>query len=299
MNATVPLEEALPWSPGIPRRVLVCDSVQTDGRFLLHTMAAQVLLKTGRVLWLGCSPVTDTQVATALKKIGCDAAALYLRDKVKSKNLSIRSLSTEISAKVLDDPQFDAESYLKEVYGQAKTWIQEQEPDNAAGSASLSWVLLDDLSALASIVGEKVVHCFIESLSAFSNRLRHENNSFGLVIRCSHDFDQTLNKIGDEEKDNSGWIGAGGVAQRQMLKEHYQAWIPWERSIESVDAIVDVIPLTSGYSREAHGRLVFSESPTGRGWGNRSKQQTQNAWNKLVINYSFNDNGVRAIRLRA
>ena len=66
-----------------------------------------------------------------------------------------------------------------------------------------------------------------------------------------------------------------------------------------VDTIVDVIPLISGYSREAHGRLVFSECPGGRGWGDSSKQQPQSAsWNKLVINYSLNDNGVRAIRLR-
>lgn len=294
MNSTVPLDEALPWSPGIERKVLVCDSIETDGRFLLHTMAKQILASNNQVLWVTCSPITTRQVATSLKKIGCDMAAVYLRDPSKSKNLTIRSLTMEISNKSLEDPQFDAETYLKDVYGQLKQWIREQDQT----ISTPCWIFLDDVSSLASILGDRLVYCFLDSLFAFSARLG--KNSFGMIVRCSQDLDQTLTRAGDEEKDNTGWVGAGGLAHRQKLKENQRNFVPWERSIGPVDTIVDVIPLISGYSREAHGRLVFSECPGGRGWGDSSKQQPQSAsWNKLVINYSLNDNGVRAIRLRA
>jgi hypothetical protein len=308
MNAnTVPLDEALPWSPSIPRTILVCDSIETDGRFVLYTIATQILKSKqgGRVLWLTGSPVTDRQVAMALKKSGCDVAAAYLRDASKSQNLKIQSLAAEVAATTLllsledaDDKEFHAETFLKQIYKQVKTWLQEGE----GSDDGLSWVLLDDVSSLAAILGEKIVFCFIDSLNALAMRWQDNTNAFGIVIRCSHDLDQTLHKRAtniDEEKDQTGWMGAGGLGHKQQLKHNQQDWIPWERSLnESVDAIVDVVPLTSGYSREAHGRLIFSECPSGRGWGKQQPQKNNTSWNELVINYCLHDNGVRAIRLR-
>jgi hypothetical protein len=301
-TTTVPLDEALPWSPSIPRTILVCDSIETDGRFVLYTLATQILKKQvcGRVLWLTGSPVTDRQVAMALKKSGCDVAAAYLRDASKShQNLKIQSLAADVATTLLsleeeEEKEFDPETFLKQIYKQVKTWLQD-----GKSSEGLSWVLLDDVSSLAAIFGEKIVFCFIDSLNALAMRWQG-TNAFGMVIRCSHDLDQTLNKRAtdiDEEKDQTGWMGAGGLGHKQQLKHNQQHWIPWERSInESVDAIVDVVPLTSGYSREAHGRLIFSECPSGRGWG--APQKNTSSWNELVINYCLHDNGVRAIRLR-
>jgi hypothetical protein len=294
--SSVPLTEALPWSPKCNRKVLVCDSVETDGRFLLHTLCTQVLAGNGRVLWLTGGPVTETQVATGLKKIGCDAATGYLRNGA-SPSLNIKSLAVEIATQTLvpvaDQAAWNAEVYLKKIYQYIKTWIQQQ--DDSKGP---SWVLLDDVSALASLVGERLVYCFVDSLSALASRLGE--HSFGLMIRCSHDVDQEFLKEQalNDNNTNSGWVGAGGQSRDLQRQE----WIPWERHlVELADGIVDVVPLTSGYSREAHGRLIFSERPGGRGWGDGNTsgvQATSTPWNKLVINYCIQDNGVRAIRLR-
>jgi hypothetical protein len=293
--SSVPLTEALPWSPKCNRKVLVCDSVETDGRFLLHTLCTQALAGNGRVLWLTGGPVTETQVATGLKKIGCDAATGYLRNGA-SPSLNIKSLAVEIATQTLvadDDQAWNAEAYLKKIYKDIKTWVQQQ--DDSKGP---SWVLLDDVSALASLVGERLVYCFVDSLSALASRLGE--HSFGLMIRCSHDVDQEFLKEQalNDNNTNPGWVGAGGQSRDLQRQE----WIPWERHlVELADGIVDVVPLTSGYSREAHGRLIFSEQPGGRGWsdGNSSSTQaTSTPWNKLVINYCIQDNGVRAIRLR-
>ena len=131
-----------------------------------------------------------------------------------------------------------------------------------------------------------------------------------------------LHKIeGNEKKDQSGWFGAGGLSHKQATHDTlYRSFVPWERAMEeSVDAIIDVLPLLSGFSREAHGRLIFSETANGRGWKNsqnrnsrvsastgppskptsRSNTANSSNWNKLIFNYRMQDNGARAIRLRA
>lgn len=346
MNATVPLEEALPWSTEIPRKILICDSIETDGSFLLHTFAGQILKGGGgsiggssdatttttggggggggqnHLWWLTARPSTDRQVATALKKIGCDVAASYLRKPAAvgltadlqnhhqhSRRLKITSLTTEIASKILetddddDGPAFDGETYLKEIYKQIKSWATLRQDSSKA----TFWVFLDDMSSLASTLGdEALVYQFVDSIHALATR----SKNLGTVVRCSYEQDQTLLKAAQlgEAQDMTGWLGAGGMAQKQETKHLNQTWIPWERTIESMDTVVDVIPLSSGYSREAHGRLVFSEYPGGRGWGgtatgSKTKQgpmvaPSASAWNKFVINYCLQDNGVRAIRLR-
>ena len=307
MNATVPLEEVLPCSSRVARKILVCDSVETDGRFLLYTMSKQILAANGRVLWLVGSPVTENQVAMGLKKMGCEAAAAYLRDPNKNLNLNIRSLVSEIATRSLEEEEekeedWNHEQFLKEIYSDIKRWIQELDE-----SSTPCWILLDDVSCLATLLGQSLVYKFIESCcAAASTRM---NPSIGIMIRCSNTLDQQVlyTTDGDFEKDKSGWIGAGGLASRQTIREKQKQSIPWERSLaESVDGIVDVLPLTSGYSREAHGRIIFSEVPGARGWGqsNHTSQHviqstTSSAtWNKLLFNYCIHDNGVRAIRLR-
>jgi hypothetical protein len=299
MNTTVPLGEALPWSSGLPRNILICDTVESDGRFVLHTMATQALKTNNcKLFWLACGPVTDRQIATALRKIGCDVAASYLRDTTASnKSLKIKSLSNEIAAGVLSSNTFDPQVWLRELYQEIKTWVKSEND----GSRVPCWLFLDDISSLGTLLGESLVFSFLDSLLSLASSSVDEG--FGVAVRCSHDLDYALSKRAKEEgNDNSGWLGEGGVAHKQNLARHQSEWIPWERCIESqMDAIVDVLPLTSGYSREAHGRLIFSECPTGRGWGVESKTIVNPGarWNEFLINYCLNDNGVRAIRLRA
>jgi len=409
MNAnTVPLQEVLPWSPEIPRNILICDSIETDGGFVLSTMVAQLFSSSSwslplpspssaslttsatgynnrrhkiptRALWLSGNSSTERQVASTLKKMGCDVGAPYLRKEYSGdSNLTIRSLAVEIADRILinqieggiksemygnEDKQmkypseyFDRETYLKQIYEEIKAWINYND-DNAENDNNdsdftnhssvdekenlelgPSWVILDDVTALASILGETLVYRFVESLVSLLCRQSINDTSArstkcGLIIRCSGDVDQMSYKIGNNEgNDHSGWVGAGGLAHKKAFNDMTRLkLIPWERALEeSVDAIVDVLPLSSGFSREAHGRLIFSETPNGRGWGRKFQQsnnksnisasqsrprrsmdgpiatktistssETNNNWNKSIFNYSIQDNGARAIRLRA
>jgi hypothetical protein len=343
MNSnTIPLQDVIPWSPNTPRNILVCDSVETDGSFVLSTMAAHLFSSTlpsssgmqtkgidrqqiswSRALWLCGNASTKRQVASALKKLGCDAGAAYLRNDNKHVNnshngLKIRSLALEIADRILasnnsedskDGCDFDRDLYLKTVFNDVKAWA-DNIPDNKSESVS-SWIIVDDVTALASILGDRLVYCFIErliSLAKASGTL--STQKCGVIIRCSGDLDQMLYRIeSNERKDHSGWFGTGGLSHKQAIHDKlYRTFVPWERAVEeSVDAIIDVLPLLSGFSREAHGRLIFSETPNGRGWKNfhsRSSNPPHNRtkstdWNKLIFNFRIQDNGARAIRLRA
>ncbi len=302
MNATIPLEQALPWSHEIPRTILIGDSIETDGRFLLHTFASQALKGGQHLWWLTASAVTDRQIATALKKIGCDVATSYLRNNDGTSLLKITSMTMDLANQALeskDRPFLDGEAYLKDLYKQIKSWLSV----NAEETHSSSWLLVDDISSLAAMLGDEVlVFQFVDSICSLA--MRHQN--LGVIIRYSNELDQTLLKAAQIEavQDKTGWLGAGGLAQKQEIKHLHQTWIPWERNIESIDIMVDVVPLSSGYSREAHGRLVFSEYPGGRGWATSGATKlganaapSTSLWNKFVINYCLQDGGVRAIRL--
>ena len=380
MNAnTVPLQDVLPWRPDIPRNILICDSIETDGSFLISTMVAQLFSSSSssssssslpasasasgcidqhtrknlptRALWLSGNSSTERQVASTLKKLGCDAGAPYLRKEYSgNSNLTIRSLAVEITNRIIHTNQeknnqdgmigsdtdendgkfFDSEAYLKQIYKEIKAWINYNNDDSNDNDKNtdfcMSWIVLDDVTALSSILGETLVYCFVESLLSLLCQQNDKDTSVkstqcGLIIRCSGDVDQMSYKIsGNEDNDHSGWAGAGGFAHKIAINDTlHQTLIPWERALEeSVDTIVDILPLPSGFSREAHGRLIFSETPNGRGWGrnihksdNKSSisassqsrmstsSKTSTNWNKLIFNYSIQDNGARAIRLRA
>jgi hypothetical protein len=363
MNASsVPLEEALPWSIEKARTVLIYDSVETDGRFLLYTLAKQVLTTpattttattsgggswnseagpaSGRVLWLECAPVSNQQVATGLKKIGCDAAATYLRghnNNPRSSTLSsssalspltIRSLGVEVGASVMSSTSLDGnidgaktaeetvkwngEAFLIGLYKQVKQWLAEEQkhPDRRRLP---SWIILDDVSSLAMMLGDsRPVYKFVDSLNGLSSLI-----GFGLAIRCSHDVDQEFykqkqldgqNRNNNDNAANVGWVGLGGLCNNDNNNQIH-GYVPWERYLtELADGIVDVMPLTSGYSREVHGRLIFTVHPVGRGWNEpsvgagggtrRNNHDNGLLWTSLAINYAIADNGVRAIRLR-
>ncbi|CAJ1954385.1 unnamed protein product [Cylindrotheca closterium] len=317
MNANIPLEEVFPFSPRVARKVLICDSIETDGRFVCYTYAKQAVNATCPVLWLLGTPVTEMQVATGLKKMGCDAGASYLRDESLTsagggnKTLTIRSLASELATATLDlkddeEEEWSEEAFLKQLYQQAKEWLLEK-LELASTTDSPCWIILDDMSTLATMLSESLVYQFIDTLIALVSRLG-KMDQVGILIRVSNQLDQTLLNQSEEDfiKDQSGWVGAGGLALRLARRQDQQDWIPWERSLlESMDGVVDVLPLASGYSREAHGRLIFSELPSGRGWSESSTNTTvattssaTTAWNKLVFNYCIHDNGVKAIRLR-
>ena len=269
--ASVPLTDALPWDDDGDDKsastILVCDLIETDGRFLLYTVATSPKKV---VLWLGCGSVSSKQIATALKKMGSDAAASILkRNEYSSRKipLHIHSLSVEMAERLLrqDGRTFDGQLYLKEVYNRIKTWIQLRSSEE---SALLSCIILDDVSALATLLGNALVYCFVASVRA----LCRSRNNARLFMRCSHDAEYLA-------RENSiipaSWIGAGG-------QDHAISSLS-SQLVELADYVVDVLPLASGYSREAHGRLIFTSSI----------KKTP-----LMLNYCLHESSVSAIRLQ-
>lgn len=274
-SASVPLMDALPWPHSDNNTCwLVCDSVETDGRFLLHSLATCTLKQAQKVYWLACGPWTSQLIATALKKMGCDAASLYLRDSF-SGPLHIQSITVDIATKLEEhNDEFDVEVYIKELYRSIDTWIH-QNADHGA------LIVIDDASALACLVGERLTFCLLQSLRALQAR-----NNFNFILKCSQDYDMDMLQQEDTSKVRPGgspnvdWVGAGGGTSNDAV-----LYVPWERSlVELADTIVNVEPLASGYSREAHGRLVVMDSSS--------------FMTPIVLNYCCQDSAVSAIRLR-
>jgi hypothetical protein len=251
------LIDCLPWNPAAHRRILVSDSIQTDGRFLLHTLASQVLGSNndnGRILWVSGAPLTSKHIASALKKLGCEAATSYLRNK-NTESLIIKPLAVDMANKFLDDQSAATpESVIRETYQEVISWLSNLRKEVHQGPR---WLILDELSSLS--LDERVLYSFVSSI-AFQSA---NNNDFGVLMRVSYDHDQDfLHKTAEGGTNSSvGWLGSGG--DRRETEER----IPWERSLEElVDGVVHVVPLFSGFSaRDAHGRLTFSERAGGLG----------------------------------
>ncbi len=78
------------------------------------------------------------------------------------------------------------------------------------------------MSSLAAIFGEEIIFCFIDGLHALAMRWQ-DTNTFGMVLRCSHDLEQMLDIRAtniDEEKDHTGWMGTGGLGHKQQLRHN-------------------------------------------------------------------------------
>jgi hypothetical protein len=278
MTASVPLTDVLPsWDDGnTASTILVCDSLQTDGRFLFSTVAASSVMK--NVLWLGCGSQSSKQIATSLKKLGLDSASTFMKqslhetdddDNFWKRPLHIHSLTVEMSERLLMEEavSFDGQAYLKEIYNRIRIWLQ------SSSESSFCCVILDDVSALATLLGDALIYCFVASVRALCR-----TTSATFFLRCWHDAEQSTKPL-----PVVTWIGAGGRSTVHSLSSQL---------VEIADYIVDTIPLASGGSREAHGRLVISATRRGTATSNNNNRPV------LVVNYCLQDTIVTAIRLQ-
>ena len=256
----VPLPDVLPWADALPpqRTVLINDSVGTDGRFLLHTLACQTLRggggagaagasapspsSGGRVLWLGCTPASVKQIASALKKIGCDASLTMAAtigssgrgngniSSAKSRRLEIVPIMLEAATTILSSNEEEEKNeartsltsgYLQKLYRRIKSWL-----DESSSPQQPNLIVVDDATGLATIFGPRNVEFFLRQVRSLSLR----QGCASMAVLCSTDADQdryltaaaregggvAVNVAGGGSA-KSTWIGAGsdGMAVEQ------------------------------------------------------------------------------------
>mmetsp|Transcript_61130 Transcript_61130/g.72573 ORF Transcript_61130/g.72573 Transcript_61130/m.72573 type:complete len:341 (+) Transcript_61130:70-1092(+) len=336
---TSKLVNSLPWEPNSPpsggRTLLICDSIETDGRFVLHTIASQYLSQSKigtksptvrnsnsnkvhhHVIWISCGSSTERQVTTALKKVGCDDTSPSIRSLSSEKrSFCFIHVANELATMLETNPNVPTEKiecYLKNLYFHICSWIDEKAQDKSDNPDANNQnnttetpenrvlVVIDDLSSLSCLFSQLTTHAFLQKLST-SKRVSC------IAARCSLDLDQEeLTKtVGGSNHQDGGWVGAGGNAV-SIGDDDLTTVTAWERSLaELADGIIDVIPLPSGVSREAHGRLVFTERVGGRGWcdhsvrsGTSVNRRVEPLSSAYVLNFWVGDSGVKATRLRA
>jgi hypothetical protein len=284
--------------------------VQSDAR----------LGKRHRVLWLSSKPVTPRHIVNGLKKIGLtkadeltaeapprtkaaantnDATVTSPSPESGHPNLVVRSVMEELGAAVLkqgrhvpsgDDlslrfSAMDRVEFVKrELYGSIWDWVskgeaskggeskRDGEGNTSATSSSTSWIVMDDVDTLAALLGERLVSGLIQSVQALA-----VSRNVGLVIQCCSSDDEN-----SEDHGSSGrWVGASGTVRGSGFDGDEVQLSPL--MAELADYMVDVCPLKSGPTREAHGRLVLT---------------TMRDMTSAHFNYCLADNRATAIRIR-
>jgi hypothetical protein len=86
--------------------------------------------------------------------------------------LTIRSLAKDISKKIeTEGDNLDMQLFTKQVYREAKQWLQEQSKSESSDNETMPWIILDDVSALGALVGERLAYGLVLSLNALAVKL--------------------------------------------------------------------------------------------------------------------------------
>lgn len=224
--------------------VLVTDTIEADGRFILCHFAA----KHPSVLWLACGADSQEKtIRSAIRKLD-----------TSEQDVTVQSIPTLLE-EMYEEDHDELETLLSANH--ILKLIQDWKPAVQEGHQPL--LIIDDLSILSTLMGERETY-----LLAYWARDLSLVRNFCLVMRSlgtdEAAFQQPIN-----------YFGAGGDAA-------VSSEVHWEAGItELADQIVDVRPLTSGYSRDAQGRFIVTDA----------KQRQQRIYNYLLL-----DNDIRVFR---
>ena len=251
MNSA-PLIDVLPWGfknpPSEGRTILICDSHETDGRFLLHTIASQCLSSRSdyhpsvntsvhssstspagnpaasasikkepfKIIWIHCGMKTNANILAAMRKIGCD---LRLNEDMVDIIPILAHFSQpegQTQQKNSEEgpdsgsEQMNDENYLKSVYRSLK---------QITNSNAKYTIIIDNCSLMSTFFGAALTYGFITKLRSLVRNGVKQGKDTGLVILASHDSDQE-NYIHstDQQGQNKSvagskqmhYIGAGG-----------------------------------------------------------------------------------------
>lgn len=279
-----PVEDVLPWISGSKgAAILIADRVETSGRFLLFVTAAHAFRRTRRVLWLSCSGAYTVElIRQGLKKMACTLVGSEPSRLTQTSGMStsssftdntqrvtIRSIAPEFAEHVTKaSNEINVETFVRKLYSDIQAWLQETGSEPCV-------VMLDDVSALADLVGPRLAYALVYQIRNSIAQVEEAQ----LLVRCAGDGVDT-----SSTEDEHEWIGSG-VGGVSLSPPTRPSTVAWESSlVELVDWVVDVLPLQSGYSRDAHGRLLLTP-------------RLATAQIPVRYNYCLTDQAVFAIRL--
>jgi hypothetical protein len=306
------------------RTILVTDTIEADGRFILCHLAAQTAAAAaqqlvrirrsqsgqpepnepasspGGVLWIACgSGLTEpTTVRSAIRRLGGALAAGSLTDHVSVHSVPAMLLAeqgivgrdrhgaTEDSSSSPPPEPQPLSSMWERLLAMIHDWRQQQ-PQTITGrtddGSSYPLVIIDDLSTLAALLGERQAYLLAYYAWDMSLQL-----NFDLVLR-SFGTDAT------SFHHPIAFFGAGGQDGGSSVED--EDFYCWEAGlVELADQIVDVRPLASGYSREAQGRFFVTDNMSQRQNQPPPQHHQQQPKRQRLYNYLLLDNDVRVFR---
>lgn len=367
MNS-IPLSDALPWDRNNPPShgclLVITDSSETDGRFILHTLAAQYLSsnkvlqregrrggssrgaaghkcskdvvggnkntgmnfmgtatsttagRTRKVLWISCGTFTEQNTVSAIKKIGTKEGMMGI-DRLSSSALwEYISVCDEIVSSVDQDCDTEVKnnnetakreissSFVKAFYARILGHLSSSDECSEHGNTRFCWlVVLDDISILDQLLGSYASLALIQRI-----RVLIQSQGGCFIIRTSNEAEREHIRMAATTKDYPStappqWVGAGGgdaVFDNVRVYPSLELQMPWNFILpELADGIIDVLPLQSGFSREAHGRLLCTEILGGRGWVGRRDSIRSGYTTKTAasFNYFCGESDVKALHL--
>jgi hypothetical protein len=298
------------------RTLLVTDTIEADGRFILCHLAAQtaaaaqqVVLRRrrgqpehkesasspgggGGVLWIACGSgsTESSTVRSAIRRIGGSLAAGSLAEHVSVHSVPTMLLAeqgivagddhgaTEDSSSFPPPEPQPLSSMWERLLAMIYDWRRQQPQTTTGGS--------DNGSSYPVVI--------IDDLSTLA-ALLGEQQAYLLAyyardLSLQLNFDLVLRSFGTDATSFHhpiAFFGAGGQGDGSSSVED-DAFYCWEAGlVELADQIVDVRPLASGYSREAQGRFFVTDN---------TSQRHQQPKKQRLYNYLLLDNDVRVFR---
>jgi hypothetical protein len=280
--------------------ILVTDTIEADGRFILCHLAAVAQQQQqqqqqqhptnsssggpspSRVLWIACGGGGGTDTSTvraAIRRLGAAGSAETV--SVQSVPAMILDEQILMGQNKNDDHDHDHDAISDKrrllLWEQLLSMIQDWRQQVTVSDDSLyPLLIIDDMSTLAVLMGEREAY-----LLAYWARDLSLALDFHLVIR-SLGTDDTSFQV------PIAYFGAGGKQDTYTVDDDDddEAYC-WEAGLaELADQIIDVRPLASGYSREAQGRFFITDK----------QQENKNKKRRLLYNYLLLDNDVRVFR---
>lgn len=321
----------LPWDDKPPMKgqtILLTDTIKTDGRFMLHILASQYIsiynnvniIKSkksnprhhnsggGKLIWISCTSETEKQIMKSINmyydKISTSSTTTTTMKKSSSFScFEVISAPKEIFS--CNNNNNSEDNYLHQLYLRIFPKKMQEDDDKEVT------IIIDDLSYLINFFGDRQVFGFIQELRNRSNNNCNRSNSnnnknylSALILRnCSEILHPSNNNLSSKV-----YVGTDTFTKdKEVITDTITSSLssPFDYLLyEIVDGIIDIIPLSSGYYKDAtsHGRIIFTECYNNIMENNQyngfSNYDKKNISDPFIISFCYTELGVRMNTLR-